>query len=101
MRNLNNKKSETEINGKIMSDQPFKRQPHKILNTLKQFIGKLPINSLSVFDHFVGLALKGLTHFTSVFHSSTTWKYQKIVGERLQRKGCNLWIDCTLTFVNL
>ena len=29
-------------------------------NTLKQFIGKLPTNCLSVFDHFVGLALKGL-----------------------------------------
>ena len=30
-------------------------------NTLKQFVGKLPTNCLSVFDHFVGLALKGLT----------------------------------------
>ena len=29
-------------------------------NTLKQFVGKLPANCLSVFDHFVGLALKGL-----------------------------------------
>ena len=29
-------------------------------NTLKQFVGKLPTNCLSVFDHFVGLALKGL-----------------------------------------
>ena len=29
-------------------------------NTLKQFIGKLPTNCLSVFDHFVILALKGL-----------------------------------------
>ena len=28
--------------------------------TLKQFIGKLPTNCLSVFDHFVGQALKGL-----------------------------------------
>ena len=28
--------------------------------TLKQFIGNLPTNCLSVFDHFVGLALKGL-----------------------------------------
>ena len=28
-------------------------------NTLKQFIGKLPTNCLSVFDHFVKLALKG------------------------------------------
>ena len=29
-------------------------------NTLKQFMGKLPTNCLSVFGHFVGLALKGL-----------------------------------------
>ena len=38
----------------------FKRQPSKIVK-LKQFVDKLPTNSLSVFDHFVGLALKGLT----------------------------------------
>ena len=30
-------------------------------NTLKQFVDKLPTNCLSVFDHFVGLALKRLT----------------------------------------
>ena len=29
-------------------------------NTLKQFVPKLPTNCLSVFDHFVGLAFKGL-----------------------------------------
>ena len=29
-------------------------------NILKQFVGKLPTNSLSAFDHFVKLALKGL-----------------------------------------
>ena len=29
-------------------------------NSLKQFVVKLPMNCLSVFDHFVGLALKGL-----------------------------------------
>ena len=34
--------------------------PTKWLNTLKQFVGKLPTNCLSVFDHFVKLALKGL-----------------------------------------
>ena len=27
---------------------------------LKQFVGKLPTNCLSVFDQFVGLAFKGL-----------------------------------------
>ena len=29
-------------------------------NTLKQFVDKLPTNSLSVFDHFVELALTAL-----------------------------------------
>ena len=29
-------------------------------NTLKQFVGNFPTNCLSVFDHFVGLAFKGL-----------------------------------------
>ena len=29
-------------------------------NTLKQFFGKLPTICLSVFDHFLGFALKGL-----------------------------------------
>ena len=29
-------------------------------NTLKQIVGKLPTNCLSVFDHFMWLALKGL-----------------------------------------
>ena len=32
--------------------------PAKWTNTLKQFLGKLPTNCLSVFDHFVGLVLK-------------------------------------------
>ena len=35
-------------------------------NTLKQFVGKLPKNCLSVFDHFVGLALKGLSHKSTI-----------------------------------
>ena len=34
--------------------------PTKWSNTLKQFVGNLPTNSLSVFDHFVKFALKGL-----------------------------------------
>ena len=34
--------------------------PTKWPNTLKQFAGKLPTNCLSVFGHFVNLALKGL-----------------------------------------
>ena len=34
--------------------------PTKWSNTLKQFVASLPTNCLSVFDHFVMLALKGL-----------------------------------------
>ena len=34
-------------------------------NTLKQFLDKLATNCLSVFDHFVGLALKRLISFIS------------------------------------
>ena len=40
--------------------------PTKWSNTLKQFVGNLPTNCLSVFDNFVGLAFKGLN--TSNLH---------------------------------
>ena len=39
---------------------PLSTNPTKWSNTLKQFVGKLPTNCMSVFDHFVKLALKGL-----------------------------------------
>ena len=40
---------------------PLSANPEKWSNTLRQFAGKLPTNCLSVFDHFMNLALKGLT----------------------------------------
>ena len=40
---------------------PLSANPTKWPNTLKQFVGKLPTNCLSVSDHLVKLALKGLT----------------------------------------
>ena len=40
---------------------PFSANFTKWSNTLKQFVGSLPTNCLSVFDYFWGLALKGLT----------------------------------------
>ena len=43
-----------------MNVNPLRANPTKWSNTLKQFVGKLPTNCLSVFDHFVGLVLKGL-----------------------------------------
>ena len=44
----------------ILSFNPLSANPTKWSNTLKQFVGKLPTICLSVFDHFVGLELKGL-----------------------------------------
>ena len=40
--------------------KPLTANPTKWSNTLKQLVGKLPTNCLSVFDHFVELELKGL-----------------------------------------
>ena len=40
---------------------PLSAKITKWSNTLRQFVGNLPTNCLSVFDHFVGLAHKGLT----------------------------------------
>ena len=46
-----------ELQKKITLLEP---NPTKWLNTLKKFVDDLPTNCLSVFNHFVGLALKGL-----------------------------------------
>ena len=50
---LSNEAFEASIN-------PLSTNPTKWSNTLKLFVDKLPTNCLSVFDHFVKLALKGL-----------------------------------------
>ena len=49
---------------------PLNANPTKWSMTVKRFVCKLPTNCLSVFDHFLGLALKGLKVFssTTVFH---------------------------------
>ena len=41
--------------------KPFSANFTKWSNTLKQFVGNLPKNCLSVFDHYVALAFKGLS----------------------------------------
>ena len=44
----------------LSSVNPFSANPTKWSNKLKQFVGNLPTNCLSDFEHFVKLALKGL-----------------------------------------
>ena len=51
--------------------QPFNRQPHKMVKHT-QAICLLTVNEfLSVFDHFVGLALKRLIEIYSFAHHMT------------------------------
>ena len=47
---------------------PLSANPTKWANTIKQFVGKLPTICLSVSDHFVGLALKGLKSHDEIFN---------------------------------
>ena len=47
------------VRGKLI--QPSERQPHKIVKHIHTICRKHPTNCLSEFDHFVGLALKGLS----------------------------------------
>ena len=60
------------------SFNPLSANPTKWPNTLKQFVGKLSMNCLSVFGHFINLALKGLTVIISVI-SFCIFSWCKIV----------------------
>ena len=62
--------------------------PRKWSNTLKQFVGHLPTNCLSVFDHFVILVLKGLkdeirlrsVDFVSNFKHIRSYTWRSTIG---------------------
>ena len=60
------RKSQLELFNKLIEENAFNffnslnANYTKWSNTLKQFVGKLSTNCLSVFDHFLKLALKGL-----------------------------------------
>ena len=66
--------------------------PTKWSNTFKQFVGKLPRNCLSVFDHFVGLAFKVLKRLVTAI----TIKDGKVLGSEYLSKGCKA---CVLNLV--
>ena len=56
----------------IQDLNPLSANFTKWSNTLKQFVGNLPTTCLSVFGHFVGLALKGL-------RSTSDWPLTKLI----------------------
>ena len=56
-------------------------------HTLKQFVGNLPTNCLSVFDHFVITALKGLGMIWVSSIVTALYFIIKIFGERKQSEN--------------
>ena len=56
----------TNINNSVFLINPLSPNPTKWSNTLKQFFGNLPTNFFGVFDHLVGLALKGLRFISQI-----------------------------------
>ena len=65
---------------------PLSANPEKWSNTLKQIVGNLPTICLSVFDHFMNLALKGLM----------------ILAEHLQKASiCKIRMETWLNLIGL
>ena len=52
-------------------------KPQKMIKHAQTIPWQQPSNCLSVFEHFVGLVLKGLTHFMPMFYFYTPLKRQK------------------------
>ena len=67
MRTLHNLRKFDQRKNKIIfsliSLNPFSANSAKRSNKPQKFVSNLPTRHLSVFDHFVGLALEGLKHF--------------------------------------
>ena len=64
-------KFDLSISGKCSKYfNPLRANPEKWSNTLKQIAGNLPTICLSVFDHFMNLALKGLMRNDVINHIS-------------------------------
>ena len=62
--------------------KPLSANPTIWSNTLKQFVGKLPTNCLSVFDHFVKLALKGLSLLDVLLANiGDFWRVNYLIGD--------------------
>ena len=61
---LSDSAKEIIFNFKLIN--PLSANFTKWLNNFKQFVGNLPMNRLSVFDHFVKLALKEFKNFPNL-----------------------------------
>ena len=78
-----------------MALNPLSANFKKWSNTLKQVVGKLPMSCLSVFDHFVGLALKELIYSERIFLYEETISFLMyldfcVFGESINFRICDV-----------
>ena len=69
------KKMQDSMQRKVFQFNSLNANPTKWPNTLKQFVSKLPTNCLSVFGHFVNLALQRLTFTSLISWSEKFWDF--------------------------
>ena len=77
---------------KVYRFNPLSANFTKWSNTLKQFVGNLPTNCLSVFGHFVGLVLKGSItprHKKNLIKNLSSKKLSKGLVKKFVEKGYN------------
>ena len=73
---------------------PLSANLTKRSNTLKQVVGNLLTNCLSVLDHFVKLALEGLRTQVRTFKLKTLYKIKHIQLERKFRRSYKKRVNC-------
>ena len=79
-----------------LSINPLSANPTKWSNTLNQFVGNLPTNCLSVFGHFVGLALKGL-----IFSNTQSNWIATVAINKLRKGNLNIQENRFRTYILL
>ena len=77
---------------------PLSANPEKWSNTLKQFVGNLPTNCLSMFDHFMNLALKGLMMHI-IFMKLPNLVYKREVS--IYENGSQTMRLCSIALMNM
>ena len=83
-KNVHSVQGQSSVFHYLMAFNSLSTNPTKWPNTLKQFVGSLPTNCLSVFDHFMNLAVKGLSSSQSHICYSLLDTRSNIFGQNLR-----------------
>ena len=78
----------------LMDFNPLRVNPTKWSNTLKQFVGCLMTNCLSVFDHFVRLVLKGLISSVKLLPTQATAEWilhSSVIAHHSKQSSADSW----------